>query len=261
MTKKLGSGAFGDVFLGTNIKSGEHVGIKLEHLSAKFPQLVYEVKLYKMFEQLEGLPRVQWYGVEGDYNVMVMDLLGPSLEDLFHFCGKKMSLKSVLMIADQVLTRIEGIHSLGFIHRDIKPDNFLMGAGKKQNQLFVIDLGLSKRYLDPKTGMHIAHKTNRSMAGTVRYASVNNHEGVEQSRRDDLESIGYVLVYLLKGKLPWQGLKGYKRRKDKTEAIKDTKIDSLDGSLCEDLPEEFQAYFDYVRSLEFDQQPDYDLLR
>lgn len=207
LTKKLGSGAFGEVFLGTNVKTNKKVAIKFEHLTMTFPQLVYEAKLYKMFKDGQGIPKVQWYGVEGDYNVMVMDLLGPSLEHLYQHHGKQLSLKTVLIIAEQLIARLEFLHNMGFIHRDIKPENFLVSASKKSSTLYVIDFGLTKRYVNPKSGDHITYKEGKAIIGTVRYVSIHTHKGIEQSRRDDLESAGYVIMYLLRGKLPWQGLK------------------------------------------------------
>lgn len=208
--KKIGSGSFGqsastyteqgahviagDIYLGVNIVSGEEVAIKLESVKAKHPQLEYESKVYKTLAGGVGIPFVRWYGTECDYNAMVLDLLGPSLEDLFNFCNRKLSLKTVLLLADQLISRVEYIHSRNFIHRDIKPDNFLMGVGKRGNQVNVIDFGLAKKYRDPKTHLHIPYRENKNLTGTARYTSINTHLGVEQSRRDDLESLGYVLM-------------------------------------------------------------------
>jgi len=220
--RKIGSGSFGDIYLGTNIATGEEVAIKLEGVKTKHPQLLYESKLYKILSGGVGIPYVRWYGVEGDYNVMVMDLLGPSLEDLFNYCSRKFSLKTVLMLADQLISRVEYIHSKNFIHRDIKPDNFLMGQGKRANQVNIIDFGLAKKYRDPKTHQHIPYKENKNLTGTARYASVSTHLGIEQSRRDDLESLGYVLMYFNRGSLPWQGLKA-PTKKQKYEKISEKK--------------------------------------
>ncbi len=151
--------------------------MKLESTKSKHPQLVYEAKLYKILQGAVGIPYIRWYGMEtfpqGSYNVLVMDLLGYSLEDLFNRCGRRFTLKSVLMIADQTLLRIEYIHSKSFIHRDIKPDNFLMGLGRRSNIVYIIDFGLAKRYRDPKTHVHIMYRENKHLTGTPRYASIN----------------------------------------------------------------------------------------
>ncbi|EFP86603.1 CK1/CK1/CK1-D protein kinase [Puccinia graminis f. sp. tritici CRL 75-36-700-3] len=189
--KKIGCGSFGDIYLGINIISGEEVAIKLESVKAKHPQLEYEAKVYKTLAGGVGIPFVRWFGVECDYNAMVIDLLGPSLEDLFNFCQRKFSLKTTLLLADQLISRIEYVHSRNFIHRDIKPDNFLMGIAKRGNQVNIIDFGLAKKYRDPKTLLHIPYRENKNLTGTARYTSINTHLGVEQSRRDDMESLGY----------------------------------------------------------------------
>jgi len=258
--RKIGSGSFGDIYIGTNVQSGEEVAIKLESIKSKHPQLLYESKLYKILAGGVGVPNVRWYGVEGDYNVMVIDLLGPSLEDLFSFCNRKLSLKTVLMLADQMVNRVEYVHAKNFIHRDIKPDNFLIGLGKKANQVHIIDFGLAKKYRDPKTQQHIPYREGKNLTGTARYASVNTHLGIEQSRRDDLEAVGYVLMYFNRGSLPWQGLKAV-GKKEKYEKIMEKKMSTPIEVLCKNFPNEFVTYLNYTRSLRFEDRPDYAYLR
>lgn len=243
-----------------NIISGEEVAIKLESVKAKHPQLEYEAKVYKTLAGGVGVPFVRWYGQECDYNAMVIDLLGPSLEDLFNFCNRRFSLKTVLLLADQMISRVEYIHSRNFIHRDIKPDNFLMGIGKRGNQVNIIDFGLAKKYRDPKTHLHIPYRENKNLTGTARYTSINTHLGVEQSRRDDLESLGYVLMYFLRGSLPWQGLKAA-TKKQKYERIMEKKMMTSTETLCRGFPTEMAIYLNCCRSLRFDDRPDYSYLR
>ncbi len=191
---------------------------------------------------------------------MVMDLLGPSLEDLFIYAKQRFSLKTVLMIAEQTFQRVEFIHSKNLIHRDIKPDNFLVGGERRQHIIYMIDFGLSKRYRDARTGEHIPYRDGKELTGTARYASANTHAGMEQSRRDDLESLGYVWIYLLKGYLPWQGLK-MKDKKAKYDAIKEKKINITVEDLCRGTPEEFSKYMGYCKKLKFDETPDYAYVR
>ncbi|GAB4841739.1 Casein kinase 1-like protein 10 [Ancistrocladus abbreviatus] len=258
--KKIGSGSFGELYLGINIQSGEEVAIKMESVKTKHPQLHYESKLYMLLQGGTGIPHLKWFGVEDDYNVMVIDLLGPSLEDLFNYCNRKFSLKTVLMLADQMINRVEYLHSRSFLHRDIKPDNFLMGLGCKANQVYVIDYGLAKKYRDLQTHKHIPYRENKNLTGTARYASVNTHHGIEQSRRDDLESLGYVLMYFLRGSLPWQGLKA-NTKKQKYDKISDKKMMTPIEVLCKSHPSEFVSYFHYCRSLRFEDKPDYAYLK
>lgn len=258
--RKIGSGSFGEIYLGTNIQTNEEVAIKLESVKTKHPQLLYESKLYRLLQGGTGIPNVRWFGVDGDYNVLVMDLLGPSLEDLFNFCSRKLSLKTVLMLADQMINRIEFVHSRSFLHRDIKPDNFLMGLGRRANQVYIIDFGLAKKYRDTTTHQHIPYRENKNLTGTARYASTNTHLGIEQSRRDDLESLGYVLMYFLRGSLPWQGLKAG-TKKQKYEKISEKKVTTAIEALCRGYPSEFASYFHYCRSLRFDDKPDYAYLK
>ncbi|KAF9164221.1 serine/threonine protein kinase [Actinomortierella ambigua] len=258
--RKIGSGSFGDIYLGTSIVNGEEVAIKLESIKAKHPQLEYEARVYKTLAGGIGIPFIRWFGTECDYNAMVMDLLGPSLEDLFNFCSRKFSLKTVLLLADQLISRVEYIHSKNFIHRDIKPDNFLMGIGKRGNQVYVIDFGLAKKFRDPKSHLHIPYRENKNLTGTARYASINTHLGVEQSRRDDLESLSYVMMYFCRGSLPWQGLKAA-TKKQKYDRIMEKKMTTSTDILCRGFPQEFAIYLNYVRSLRFDDKPDYSYLR
>ncbi|CAN1271106.1 Casein kinase 1-like protein 10 [Linum perenne] len=264
--RKIGSGSFGELYIAVNVQTGEEVGVKLETVKTKHPQLHYESKIYMILQGgndhllAAGIPELKWFGVEGDYNVMVIDLLGPSLEDLFNYCNRKFSLKTVLMLADQLINRVEYMHSRSFLHRDIKPDNFLMGLGRKANQVYVIDYGLAKKYRDLQTHKHIPYRENKNLTGTARYASVNTHLGVEQSRRDDLESLGYVLMYFLRGSLPWQGLKAG-NKKQKYDKISEKKMLTPIEVLCKSYPSEFTSYFHYCRSLRFDDKPDYAYLK
>ncbi|XP_042060365.1 casein kinase 1-like protein 2 isoform X1 [Salvia splendens] len=258
--RKIGSGSFGEIYLGTNIQTNDEVAIKLENVKTKHPQLLYESKLYRILQGGTGVPNVRWFGVEGDYNVLVMDLLGPSLEDLFNFCSRKLSLKTVLMLADQMINRVEFVHSKSFLHRDIKPDNFLMGLGRRANQVYVIDFGLAKKYRDSSNHQHIPYRENKNLTGTARYASMNTHLGIEQSRRDDLESLGFVLMYFLRGSLPWQGLKAG-TKKQKYEKISEKKVSTSIEALCRGYPTEVASYFHYCRSLRFEDKPDYAYLK
>ncbi|KAM0064461.1 putative protein kinase CK1-CK1 family [Helianthus debilis subsp. tardiflorus] len=158
------------------------------------------------------------------------------------------------------LNRVEYMHARGFLHRDLKPDNFLMGLGRKANQVYAIDFGLAKKYRDLQTHKHIPYRENKNLTGTARYASVNTHLGVEQSRRDDLESLGYVLMYFIRGSLPWQGLKAG-NKKQKYDRISEKKMLTPVEVLCKSYPSEFTSYFHYCRSLRFEDKPDYSYLK
>ena len=164
------------------------------------------------------------------------------------------------MLADQLLGRLEYVHTKSFIHRDVKPDNFLIGLGKRQSVIHIIDFGLAKKYRDPRSHQHIPYRENKNLTGTARYASINTHIGIEQSRRDDLESLGYVLMYFIRGSLPWQGLKA-NTKKQKYERIMDRKMSTSTEQLCKGYATEFRSYFEYCRSLRFEDRPDYAYLK
>ncbi|KAM5292620.1 casein kinase I-like [Ctenodactylus gundi] len=260
LVREIGSGSFGDIYLAINITNGEEVAVKLESQKASRPLLLYESKLYRLLQGGVGIPHIRWYGQEKGYNILVMDLLGPSLEDLFNFCSRRFTMKTVLMLADQMISRVEYVHMKNFIHRDIKPDNFLMGIGRHGNKLFLIDFGLAKKYRDSRTRQHIPYREDKSLTGTARYASINAHLGIEQSRRDDMESLGYVLMYFNRSSLPWQGLRAATRRQ-KHEKISEKKMSTAVEALCAGFPSEFAMYLNYCRGLRFEEAPDYMYLR
>lgn len=258
--RKLGSGSFGDIYLAEHIQTGDSVAVKIESTKTKHPQLVYEAKLLKHLQGGPGIVTLHYHHSDANHNIMVMDLLGPSLEDLFNSCDRRFSLKTVSMIADQMLHRIEYLHSKSFIHRDIKPDNFLIGRSKKVSTVYIIDFGLAKKYRDQKTHQHIPYRENKNLTGTARYASINAHLGIEQSRRDDLEAIGYVLMYFNRGSLPWQGINA-NTKQEKYHKIMEKKMSTSAESLCQGFPPEFFAYLTYCHSLRFEDRPDYNYLR
>lgn len=260
LIRKIGSGSFGDIYLAINVANGEEVAVKLESIKARHPQLLYESKLYKILQGGMGIPHVRWFGQVKDYNAMVMELLGPSLEDLFNFCSRRLTMKTVLMLADQMLGDIEYVHGKNFIHRDIKPDNFVMGIGRHCNKVYIIDFGLAKKFRDSRTRAHIPYREDKNLTGTARYASINAHLGIEQSRRDDLESLGHVLMYFNRGSLPWQGLKAA-TKKQKYDRISEKKMSTPVDVLCKGFPTEFAMYLNYCRGLRFDEAPDYMYLR
>ena len=271
---KLGSGSFGDIYLGVNIKTNEKIAIKVEPQKAKNPKIKLESKIYSIIQGgskikfyintikkkfLVGIPIIYFTGKEGKYNIMIMELLGDNLEKIYNENNRNFSLKTICEISNQSISLLEYIHNKKIIHRDVKPENLLIGINNKKNTIYLIDYGLSKKYIT-KTGYHIPYIDGKKLIGTVRYISVNTHLGIEQSRRDDLESLSYSIIYFLKGKLPWMGLKA-KNKEEKYEKIMEVKINCKLSSICEGIPKEFALFLQYNRDLGFDEKPNYNYLR
>jgi serine/threonine protein kinase len=255
----LTSGSFGEIYIATDSSTGGEVALKLEPIRTRFPQLESEATRYHILEGGVGIPAIYWTGRESQFQIMAMERLGESLESLKRRTGKPLSLKTVLMIVDQTLTRVEFVHRRNIVHRDIKPENFLIGQGQNQNLIYLIDFGLSTQFRDFLTGEHIAESAHTSLTGTARYASVGAMKGQKHSRRDDLEALGYIWLYLLKGSLPWQTLPA--TRGDKKEQILQKKLSITIEDFCEGVPEEFAEYFRVISRLGFEDEPPYAELR
>jgi len=265
--KRIGSGCFGDVYRGVNNETGEEVAMKLETKSQELPQLKHEAELLEMLAKTDdGVPPQGftapyfYFGSEGAYLVMVMPILSRSIEDCVQMSGGKISVKSALMIADQILRRIEYLHSKGLMHRDIKSENFMCGAKEKQNIVYIIDFGLTKPWHQGPGKGHIPFKKGQPLTGTARFASIKVHHGHEQGRRDDLEAIGHMFMYFLRGTLPWQGLEA-KTAAEKYQKIVAKKEGVPIRQLCDGFPQCFATYLETTRNLGFKERPDYDTLR
>ncbi|CAG9316196.1 unnamed protein product [Blepharisma stoltei] len=256
----IGSGSFGEVRLGTDTITNKQVAIKISKTETHSSQILSEAKTLSILKNGKGIPKLFSQGSDEKSNYIVIELLGPSLYNHFSSCRRRFSLKTILILAYQMIQRIEFVHNKSIIHRDIKPANFLMGLGENINTLYLIDYGLSKKYRDPKSKKHIPYKEGRSLTGTARFASINTHMGIEISRRDDLESIGYLLSYFMIGKLPWQELDG-KSKKEKYLKIMERKLTTSVGNLFAGYPEEFIRFMIYCKSLNFEEDPDYTYIK
>lgn len=260
--KKIGKGSFGEVFIGKDQNNGHLVGIKLEHDEQKHI-LKHEYEVYQGISKSESaskprVPKIYWFGNYKSYRVLVMEYLGNSLDFLFNYhCRGKFSPKTTIMLGIQILDQLSSLHSCGYIHRDIKPENFLMGFGATNKLVYMIDLGLAKEY---KRKAHIKEINGKNLVGTARYASINSHKGIELSRRDDLESLGYLLIYFLKGELPWQGIKADTKH-DKYRLIGQKKQEVSLEDLCANCPSVILDYMKHVKSLNFKERPNYKYLR
>lgn len=260
--KQIGSGSFGEVYYAKCTTSNKYVAAKIEDINKHTHKIINEYNIYKELEKngfTKGIPRIYDLVQTPLFNCMFMQLLGSNLEELFVTYSRKFSMPTVLNIAIQIVTLLENLHNAHYIHRDIKPNNFLIGLNNRKNRIYIMDFGLSKKYID-RNNKHIEFKNNKLLIGTARYVSINIHMGIESSRRDDLESVGYMLIYFLKGSLPWQGSKAQNGKKH-YEVIGEIKMTTSIDTLCKDLPECFKEYLMYCRELAFEDKPDYKYLR
>lgn len=268
--KKTENNTIGQILRGTNLNTNEKVAIKLESkkvMNCTERRLSTEYEHYQLLGGHKGIPEIYMFDEYQKQNALVMELLGPSLKDLFKKCGRSFSLNTVLCIAIQVIDLLDYIHSKHLVHCYLSPRHILIGSisRNKEKKLHLIDFGFSTKYIDPNTGKHVPDKENfGSVSGTIAFMSINAHLGKQQSRKDDLESLGYMLIYFMQGNLPWQNLKPAMSSELKTK-ICDIKSTISIEKLCEDCPKEFQKiivpYFQHVRNLKFDESPDYAYIR
>ena len=254
--KKLGEGSFGKVYKAEY--NGEYYAMKFEDKTKDQNLLETEATIMSYLKG-PNIPLIKSYGYSGDYNILVMQLMDKSLEEIFNK-RLKFSVKTTALLAYQMITVLHYIHDKHIIHRDIKPDNFVMGLKKDNGTLYLLDFGLAKKYRSSKTLEQYPYIKKKKLTGTARYASIHALEEMEQSRRDDLESVGYVLMYFLRGNLPWQGLK-IKSKEDRYKKILDKKKETTSEQLCKNYPDEFREYLEYSRNLEYTEEPKYEKLK
>jgi serine/threonine protein kinase len=261
---QIGGGSFGEIYLGEKVDNSQRVAVKVELQHPMTQYLLNEGNTYRKLEGVTGIPKVHWYGLHGnEYTMMVMELLGSTLYERWVQCGNKFSMKTVLMLIDQMLTIIQRVHQHGIVHRDLSVSNFMFGNKLKQDQVHLIDFGHARKINQSQRFIPAARRRKvscpRPLVGTPRFASVFTHMGQEEGYRDDLESLAYIWIYLLKGRLPWQGQR-LSPGESKLDRIAYIKLNTRLESLCEGLPDEFLVYMNYVRRLKPSELPDHQLL-
>jgi hypothetical protein len=250
LLSQLGSGTFGTIYQGTNIRTNEKVAIKVESISNEFKILRYESNVYKLLSTINGIPKIKWYGKDDINYYMVIDLLGDSLQTLIDI-KKSLPLKTILQIGVNSLIILMKIHEKGFIHRDLKPENFLLSIDQPK-KIYLIDFGISKPYI--VNNKHIEFRYKNKFIGTMNFASINSHNFYEQSRRDDLESLAYILIYFYFGNLEWMTYEHIVDIHDENNYIKTKKFELMNN---EKIPTKLMEFYKHTRLLEFDKQPDY----
>jgi serine/threonine protein kinase len=259
--KKLGGGAFGKIYSCINNKTNELYACKVEKPNIENPQLINEYKILSALKNCQFYPKCYKFCSSPHGNLLVLDFLGPNLEKIMsNLPNKRYSMKSTLMIMAQCLERLKEIHDKGIIHRDMKPENLVIGYKGKEKNIYLIDFGLSKSIIGEKKNFNLLSiKKEKIVVGTVRYISMNTHLGNEQYKKDDLESLAYIMVYFIKGELPWQNIKA-KSRKEKYSKIYQLKKKMVPNELCNFLPEEMKTFLNYILNLSVKVKPDYSKL-
>jgi len=257
LLERIGRGSYGEIYRGENIENKTKVAIKVEDATSK--SIHREISVYKRLNNKNGFPNLLYYTKENSKMFLVMDLLGKNLTQHFIKCSGQFTLKTVIMLAEQMIARIKTLHSKGYIHRDIKPENFVMGLEPASDKVFLIDFGFCKQYKNLYTQKHIPFKQNIMFAGNLSFSSLNAALEVQPSRRDDLESIGLVLLYFVRPLLPWSKIR-CDSIEQRFDAVLEIKKSISIKKLCEGLPNGFRYYFDYCRKLKFEETPDYDYL-
>ena len=264
LNKKIGSGSFGQIYQCLNKKTNEMLACKIESINELKPQLYHESKIMQLMKNCTGFPTCYDFILTEQDKILIMDLLGPNLDTIMNKLPNKNSLKrfsfkTSLMIMIQCLERLKSLHEKGIIHRDIKPENFVIGPKNKERIIYLIDFGLSKKISKDKIIPTI--KADRNIIGTMRYISMNTHQGYEQGKRDDLESLFYIIIYFIKGELPWQNIKTKSKAEKYSKIFEIKKKVTENGDLVEGLPLEMAKILEYILGLNFFEKPNYLLIK